>query len=77
MADACKAASQAVTQREVTRETLVEEMRLERERRSKLKEIYDKERSVSIDVEPDAPPKAPAEPSSEKPAPKSEPEKRR
>jgi tetratricopeptide (TPR) repeat protein len=62
----CQAASQAVKQREVTRETLVEEMRLERERRAKLKEIYDRERSVSIDVEPAAP-KAPAEPS-QKPA---------
>ena len=76
MADACKAASQSVTQREVTRETLVEEMRLERERRSKLKEIYNKQRSVSIDVEPDAP-KPPAEPSSQKPAPKPAPEKSR
>jgi tetratricopeptide (TPR) repeat protein len=75
MADACKAASQTVTQREVTRETLVEEMRLERERRAKLKEIYDKQRSISIDVEPDAP-TSPAEPS-EKSAPKAAPDKRR
>jgi hypothetical protein len=68
LADACKAESQAVTEREVTRETLVEEMRLERERRAKLKEIYDRQRSVSIDVEPDAPGN-PAQPAA-KPAPK-------
>ena len=53
MADACEAEGLPVKQRAVTRETLVEEMRLERERRARLKEIY--ERELSIEVEPEAP----------------------
>lgn len=62
MEGACLSEGQAVRGREVTRETLVEEMRLERERRAKLKEIYERERSLSIEVEPGAkttPPPAP------------------
>jgi hypothetical protein len=62
LADACTAEGQAVKQRAVTRETLVEEMRLERERRAKLKEIYEQDREVTIEVEPDlkaAPPREP------------------
>jgi tetratricopeptide (TPR) repeat protein len=49
--DACNAEQQTVKEREVTRETLVEEMRLERERQAKLKEIYKGDRNVSIEVE--------------------------
>jgi Flp pilus assembly protein TadD len=49
--EACDAGDQAVKEREVTRETLAEEMRLERERQVKLKEIYKGDKSVSIDVE--------------------------
>jgi tetratricopeptide (TPR) repeat protein len=49
--DACAAGQQTVKEREVTRETLVEEMRLERERQAKLKEIYKGDRNVSIEVE--------------------------
>ncbi len=52
LADACQAEGQPVKQREITRETLVEEMRLERERRARLKEIYERERSLSIEIEP-------------------------
>ncbi len=62
LADACKVEGHVVKQRAVTRETLVEEMRLERERRAKLKEIYDKNREVTIDVEPDPKPAPPPEP---------------
>jgi tetratricopeptide (TPR) repeat protein len=84
MEDACRAESKEVKAREITRETLVEEMRLERERRAKLKEIYERERGLSIEVEdPDAAPaskspssqtpsKAPAPPAS-KPTPRSSP----
>jgi hypothetical protein len=49
--DACDAERQVVKEREVTRETLVEEMRLERERQAKLKEIYKGDKNVSIEVE--------------------------
>lgn len=49
--DACDAEQQAVKEREVTRETLAEEMRLERERQAKLKEIYKGDRNVSIEVD--------------------------
>ena len=50
----CDAERQVVKDREVTRETLAEEMRLERERQAKLKEIYKGDRTVSIEVdEPD------------------------
>jgi tetratricopeptide (TPR) repeat protein len=49
--DACDAGHQTVKEREVTRETLAEEMRLERERQAKLKEIYKGDKSVSIEVE--------------------------
>ncbi len=70
MEDACLAEGQGVKQREITRETLVEEMRLERERRAKLKEIYERERSLSIEIEPDSRPAPPPEPSAKpKPAP--------
>ena len=59
---ACDAERQPVKEREVTRETLAEEIRLERERQAKLKEIYEGDRSVSIEVE---------KPSDAKPAPES------
>jgi tetratricopeptide (TPR) repeat protein len=62
LADACQKAGYAVKERAVTRDTLVEEMRLERERRAKLKEIYATERRVSIEIQPDAPADPPAEP---------------
>jgi hypothetical protein len=62
LADACKAEGQVVKQRAVTRETLVEEMRLERERRARLKEIYQTNRDVTIEVEPEPKPAPPPEP---------------
>jgi len=49
--DSCNGQSQTVAEREVTLETLREEMRLERERQAKLKEIYNGDRSVTIEAE--------------------------
>jgi tetratricopeptide (TPR) repeat protein len=82
MQNACKAAKQPVREREVTLDTLREEMELERERRRKLKEIYGQSKELEIKVdegekkEPDAKddagtsaPSAPAPPTS-KPAPR-------
>ncbi len=59
--DACASGAQAVKEREVSRETLAEEIRLERERQAKLKEIYEGKRDVSIEVEPSRDEKKPAD----------------
>lgn len=52
MRDACTAASQEITEREMTLEALRREMEIERERRKRLEEIYEGRRELEIEVEP-------------------------
>ncbi|HTO68319.1 MAG TPA: hypothetical protein VMR31_00530 [Myxococcota bacterium] len=70
MESACKRERQTVARRELEIGTIQEQMKIERERREKLREIYNKQKDVQITVEPD--PNAPATnatPNSNAPAP--------
>jgi tetratricopeptide (TPR) repeat protein len=75
MENACKREHQSVAKRELEIGTVQEQMKIERERREKLREIYKRQKDVQITVEPDpntpastpnnaAPAPAPAQPSS-------------
>jgi Flp pilus assembly protein TadD len=60
MANACAREKQSVAQREITLETVRQEMEMERERRAKLKDIYERRKDLEISVEdPNAPAKRP------------------
>jgi tetratricopeptide (TPR) repeat protein len=67
MENACKRERQTVAKRELELSTIQEQMKIERERREKLREIYQKQKNVEITIEnePNAPP-----PATQAPAPK-------
>ena len=62
MENACKRERQAVARRELTIDTAAEQMKIERERREKLKEIYDRNKNKGVEItveDPNAPPTTP------------------
>jgi tetratricopeptide (TPR) repeat protein len=64
MENACKRERQTVAKRELEISTIQEQMKIERERREKLREIYQKQKGldVTIDPEPNTPAPAPSAP---------------
>ena len=60
MADACARVKQPVAQREVSAETVRQELVQEMERRRRLREIYESERGLEIEVVPPDDPNVPA-----------------
>jgi tetratricopeptide (TPR) repeat protein len=60
MENACKRERQAVAHRELTIDTVAEQLKIERERREQLKKIYEKKKGVEITIEdPNAPASTP------------------
>jgi Flp pilus assembly protein TadD len=77
MENACKRERQTVARRELTIDAAAEQMKIERERREKLKEIYNKNKNVEITVEdPNAPVTNPAPAPAATPAPAPAPAKK-
>jgi tetratricopeptide (TPR) repeat protein len=77
MENACKRERQTVARRELTIDTIAEQMKIERERRQKLKEIYGKKGGVEITIEdPNAPAPTPQATPAPAPAPTPAPAKK-
>ena len=55
MRDACKALALDVREREISKETVLKELRIEMEKERRLRKVYEQRKELEIQIEPEAP----------------------